>query len=186
MRTVHLYGSLGEQFGNQFRLDVSSLAETAQALGCQIPGFRAAFERGIYSVTCGPSQDEGLELDESLIKFGLPAGDIHIVPVPQGSGGAQGRGAGKLIAGVLVAAATSWMGGPAILVSLGVSTALAGVSSLLSPKKKDEKQRKSYMFDSVDNNIDQGDPVPVAIGRCMVSGLPISTGVTVADSNGYW
>ena len=51
MRTVHLYGSMAEQFGASFRLDVRSLAEAAHALGCQIPGFRKAIEDGRFRVT---------------------------------------------------------------------------------------------------------------------------------------
>ncbi|GEP11113.1 tail assembly protein [Methylobacterium gnaphalii] len=181
MRTVHLYGSMAERFGASFRLEVRSLAEAAQALGCQIPGFRKAIEDGRFRVTCGPTRTRGLRLDESLITFGLPAGDIHIVPVVRG---AKNGGLGKIIVGTLIAAATWWAGGPAWAISLGASVALTGASQLLAPKKKAEKEKKSFMFDGADNTAQQGGCVPLIIGTCMVNPVTISAGVTSSDSNG--
>ena len=183
MRTVHLYGSMAEQFGSSFRLDVRSLAEAAVALGVQLPGFRQAIEAGHFRVTCGPSLRKGLRLDNNLITFGLPAGDLHILPVARGAG--RGGGIGKIIVGTLIAVASFWVPvGGSFLASLGAGIALSGASTLLSPKKKNEKQKRSFMFDGVDNTLDEGGCVPVVIGTCMVNGKPASAGVTTSDSNG--
>lgn len=181
MRTVYLYGSMAEHFGASFRLDVRSLAEAAHALGCQIPGFRKAIEDGRFRVTCGASRSRGLRLDKDLITFGLPAGDLHIVPVVRG---AKNGGIGKIIIGTLIAAATWWAGGPAWLISIGASMALTGASQLLSPKKKNEPTKKSFMFDGADNTAEQGGGVPLIIGTCMVNPVTVSAGVTTSDSNG--
>lgn len=182
MRTIYLYGSMAEQFGPSFRLDVRSLAEAARALGCQIPGFRKAIEEGRFRVTCGASRSKGLRLDKDLITFGLPAGDLHIVPVVRG---AKNGGIGKIIIGTLIAAASFWVPfGGTFLASLGVSIALTGASQLLSPKKKNEPTKKSFMFDGADNTAEQGGGVPVIIGTCMVNPVTVSAGVTTSDSNG--
>ena len=181
MRTVHLYGSMAEQFGSSFRLDVRSLAEAARALGCQIPGFRRAIEEGRFRVTCGPSRSKGLRLDKDLITFGLPAGDLHIVPVVRG---AKSGGIGKIIAGTLIAAASFWVPGGGFLIGLAASVALTGASQLLSPKKKNEPTKKSFMFNGADNTAEQGGGVPVIIGTCMVNPVTVSAGVTTSDSNG--
>jgi predicted phage tail protein len=186
MRTVHLYGSMAEQFGPSFRLDVRSLAEAAHALGCQIPGFRRAIEEGRFRVTCGASRSRGLRLDQDLITFGLPAGDLHIVPVVRG---AKSGGIGKIIIGTLIAAAAwwnplGWTTAATMLGSLGASVALTGASQLLSPKKKNEPTKKSFMFDGADNTAEQGGGVSVIIGTCMVNPVTVSAGVTTSDSNG--
>lgn len=183
MRTVKLYGSLGQEFGQSFRLDVRSLAEAVQALGCQIPGFRQAIEAGRFRVTCGPSQRRGLGLGPDLISFGLPSGDIHVVPVVRGAG--RGGGLGKIIAGTLLVAASFFVPvGGSILLSLGAGLALSGASTLLAPKQKNQPNKRSYMFDGSTDSDVEGGCVPVIVGRCMVTGKPISAGVTTSDSNG--
>ncbi|ACL61030.1 tail assembly protein [Methylobacterium nodulans] len=184
MRTVRLYGALAAKFGACFRLDVRSLAEACRALGAQLPGFRQAIEEGRFRVVCGKSlrAKAALHLDKDLITFGLPAGDLHIVPVIRAR--KSGMSIGKIIVGTLIAVATWWMGGPAWLIGMGAMLALQGVSSLLSPKKKKEKEKKSYMFQGADNVSEQGIPVPLIYGRCMANPITISAGVTTANTNG--
>ncbi|ACL58438.1 tail assembly protein [Methylobacterium nodulans] len=184
MRTVRLYGSLAERFGASFRLDVRSLAEACRALGAQLPGFRQAIEDGRFRVVCGKSRrsKRALHLDKDLITFGLPEGDLHIVPVIRAR--KSGMSVGKIIVGTLIAVASFWIPGGQFLLGLGISLALQGVSSLLSPKKKTEKQKKSYMFQGADNVSEQGIPVPLIYGRAMVNPITISAGVTTANSNG--
>lgn len=183
LRTVHLYGGMAEAFGPSFRLAVRSLAEAVRALGCQLPGFRQAIEQGRFRVTCGPSRRRGLRLDNGLIGFGLPEGDLHIVPVARGAGG-KGGSVGKIIIGTLMAVASFWVPGGAFLMSAGVSLALTGASNLLAPKKKAEPTRKSYMFTGADGTSEQGGGVPLIIGTCMISPITVSAGVTTSDSNG--
>ncbi|MER2268255.1 tail assembly protein [Methylobacterium oxalidis] len=181
LRTVRLYGALAREFGPSFKLDVRSLGEACLALGSQIPGFRRAIEEGRFRVTCGASRGKGLRLGEEQISFGLPKGDLHIVPV---ASAAKSGGIGKIIVGTLIAAATWWAGGPMWLVGMGASLALTGVASLLTPKKKTETERRSYMFDGGNNTSDQGGCVPVPIGRCMLTGITISAGVMTDYGNG--
>ncbi|MGY2048924.1 tail assembly protein [Methylobacterium sp. JK268] len=184
LRTIRLYGSLAERFGPSFRLDVRSLAEACHALGCQIPGFRAAIEEGRFRVTCGTARRARTAVDVTpdLITFGLPAGDLHIVPVVRAR--KSGVGVGKIIVGTLIAAATWWMGGPGWLIGLGASLALSGVSTMLSPKPKEQKERKSYMFQGGDNVSEEGIPVPLCFGLCMANPITISAGVSVANTTG--
>lgn len=188
LRTVHLYGGMAAQFGHSFRLDVRSLAEAARALGCQLPGFRRAIEEGRFRVTCGPSRRRGLKLDKDLITFGLPEGDLHIMPVVRGAGG-KGGAIGKIIVGGLIAAASffvpaGWAFAANFLAGTGASLALSGVSNLLAPKKKNEPTKKSFMFNGAEGTSEQGGGVPLTIGTCMVNPITVSAGVTTSDSNG--
>lgn len=182
MRTVNLYGSMAEQFGRSFRLDVRSLSEAVRALSVQVPGFRKAVEDGLFRVTCGKSRVKGLGLNETLVDFGLPAGDLHVTPVVAGS---KNGGIGKIIAGTLLIAASFFVPvGGSILLSLGAGLALSGASTLLAPKKKTQPTKRSYMFDGSTDSDVEGGCVPVIVGRCMVTGKPVSAGVTTSDSNG--
>lgn len=51
LKTIKLYGVLAEQFGHQFKLDVSSTREAIRALSVLLPGFEKfmlhAHERGL-------------------------------------------------------------------------------------------------------------------------------------------
>lgn len=183
MRTIHLYGSLAKQFGPSFRMDVRSLAEACLAIGSQIPGFRKAIEEGRFRVTCGRARGDGFKLDKSLITFGLPAGDLHIVPVAKGGKSGTGAALGKVIVGTLIAVVAWSIPGGQFAVGIGAAMALSGASNLLSPRVKAAPNRRSYMADP-GNTSDQGGVVPLAIGRCMVSGITISAGVSTNYSSG--
>ncbi|MGG7524107.1 tail assembly protein [bacterium BS0013] len=183
MRTIHLYGSLAKEFGASFRMDVRSLAEACLAIGSQIPGFRKAIEEGRFRVTCGRARGDGFKLDKSLITFGLPAGDLHIVPVVKGGKSGTGANVGKIIVGTLIAAVAWSIPGGQFAVGIGAAMALSGAASLLAPKVKAAPNRRSYMGDA-GNTSDQGGPVPLIIGRCMVGSVTISAGVSTNYSSG--
>lgn len=182
MRTVHIYGSIGKKFGRKYRLMVDSVTEAVRLLCVQIPGLREAIEAGRFKISIGEARGKGILLDNDSVGVGLPAGDIHIAPVVQG--GKSGGGIGKIIIGTLLVAASFFVPvGGTILMSLGLSIGLAGVSQLLSPNKKSEKAKRSYM-DSGQQTGGQGNCVPITVGRFMTTPLVISAGVSVADSNG--
>ena len=69
MRTIRLYGALGEQFGRVWRLDVKSPAEAVRALCSQLPGFRQYLQKNSapgYRVM-GDKQDR----DRSTLELGM-------------------------------------------------------------------------------------------------------------------
>lgn len=188
MKTIRLYGALGERFGRVWRMDVKSGAEAVRALCSQLPGFRQYLQVNSapgYRVLCDTTSrgKEELALPTS-------AATIRIVPVVQG--------AGKGLGGIIVGAALIWasngtygwgeaMGATmsSIVQSVGISMVLGGVSSMLTktPKSGIEsvekaENRPSYAFDGAVNTAAQGNPVPWCYGGpIMVGSQVISAGL---------
>lgn len=162
MKTIYLHGHLKEQFGDSFRLSVSTAAEAVRALEANFPGkFFGAIRDGVYRVQRGPGQPD---ITEDQLRINTSSREIHIVPVIQGSGGGRkGKGFLGVVMGVaLIAAAVAFapaavgaggfmganlgaaVGAGGLFGSLtygnialwGAGLVLSGVSSLLSSTPK--------------------------------------------------
>lgn len=182
LRKIRLYGALGAKYGREFKISAFSVVEGVRLVAAQIPGLYDAIREGRFHVTVGDHRRRGVHMDEGTIEASLPAGDIHITPALRGG---KTGGLGKILVGTLLVAASFFVPvGGTFLASVGLSMALAGVSSLLAGQKKAQKQKRSYM-DSGQQTSDQGGCVPIVIGRFMATPKIISAGVTVNDSNGY-
>jgi hypothetical protein len=68
-------------------------------------------------------------------------------------------------------------------VNLGVQ----GISQLMAPDPStDADQEKSYLFNGAEQNIIEGDPVPVLYGRLRIPGQPVNFELTgITSSTGY-
>lgn len=83
------------------------------------------------------------------------------------SGSMAGIGAG------LAAAAATPVG--LIALSVAVNLALSGINQMMMPDpSSDSDQNSSYLFNGAEQNIVEGDPVPVLYGRLRVPGQPIA------------
>ena len=141
---------------------------------------------------------------EAEMLMNLQEGDVTITPIPAGSksGGAKifaaiailalvvvtGGGAALLAGGAEAAAASGWAvtagaaGGAATLsmpgmmaVMLAVNVGMMGLSQVMAPDPAtDADQEESYLFNGNQQNIVEGDPVPVLYGRLRVPGQPIN------------
>lgn len=192
MKTVILLGELGKRYGSRHLLDVKSPAEAIRALCANFKDF-ASFvssseERNVGYRVLNMREDVGED------ELHNPAGQrIAIVPVVAGSGGAFGK---ILLGAALIFAATFnpfiFLGGAPLLTGIvgqiafgvGVSLALNGVSQLLAPppkKEKDQEEKNSYIFNGAVNTTSQGQPVPLGYGRMIVGSAVISAGVNVED-----
>lgn len=115
MKTIRLYGSLGEKFGKVHKLDVHNPVEAIKALSANFPEFRQELLNNnqvmgykIYSGASDRSYPDGIC---------LPAdGTIRIVPIIQGSGKSFGM--------ILVGAFLIWATGG--LAFAGLGTGLLG------------------------------------------------------------
>lgn len=190
LRTVRLYGHLGERFGREHRFAVASAAEAVRALRANFPGIDTALvgHRPGYRVWVGGAARGPQDL------WTPGAGPIRIVPVVAG---AKNKGPLQIILGAaLIAApfafpglaATAFAGTTlgAISTSLGISMVLGGVSSLLfSPPRAETgaterpESRPSYIFDGPVNTTVQGNPVPIGYGRLRVGSQVVSAGLSV-------
>ncbi|WP_115046995.1 tail assembly protein [Xanthomonas arboricola] len=190
VRTVRLYGVLRAKFGKEFRLAVASAAEAIRALSVQLPGFQAflmgAKDRGLtFAVFNGRRNLAEDQLHD-------PPGDdaIRIAPVLQGSkrGGVLQTIVGTVlvVAGaVLTAYGIGLIGIP--LVNAGAAMVIGGVVQMLSPTQKglgtqdSPDNRPSYAFNGPVNVQAQGNPVPLAYGRCWIGSAVISGGIFAED-----
>ena len=189
-RKVYLQGELGDKFGNEFSMNVSSFGEAIRCLDANFSGFKKylidADEKGIgfiCEVAGEPVQDER----ELLLEYS--EGDMIISAIPAGSG----KGAGKFIAGVVLLFVGFKLFGPAmaammaggaptaagiagvLTVSIGINLAMTGIAEMLAPDPSvDNDQDESYLFQGTGQTLIEGDPVPVLYGKLRVPGRPIS------------
>lgn len=96
-----------------------------------------------------------------------------------GSGSTMAAYAGMMTGGALSVAGV--VGGIGMM--LGMSLAMAGIQQLMAPDPSvDEAAPQSYLFNGSEQNIIEGDPVPVLYGELRVPGRPISFAIANAGS----
>ncbi|MFX7283633.1 tail assembly protein [Acinetobacter baumannii] len=161
LKTIKLYGILGQKFGREFKLDVANTREAMRALSVQIAGFEHfmthAHEQGlafaIFLKGKGSGNKRGKKrpaiydhetkrlitgdnIGEEQLDMSTEADTIHIVPRVMGAGG--NNGILQLVLGAILIAASFIPGiGQAAQVALigaGAGMAMGGVASMLMPK----------------------------------------------------
>lgn len=200
MRKIYLEGDLGNQFIPEIDADVSSVQEALRLIDSNFPSFKA------YLVECQEKnigftiEAAGNFLDEEDLIFPVSEGDIIISPIPAGSK----SGGAKILAAVLIIALTFATGGFAVAPSLstmfasagsivgggaistgmlfglsvGLNLAIVGIQQLMAPDPSvDDSAPQSYMFNGSEQNIVEGDPVPLLYGELKVPGRPIAFSV---------
>lgn len=202
MANVVLHGALKREFGGPFRLDVATPAEAFRALEANFPGrFFAMIRDGVYKIVRG-DRKRGLQLgaDELTLRLGDDT-QLHVTPIPKGSGRKGGVKAviGVAILAVAVVASGGTAAGMAGVVAegtgmaglglgvtygnialFGLTMALSGISMMLSPQPKAtelEDQKQSYLFNGPVNLTEQGGAVPLIYGRVRVGSTTISAGI---------
>ena len=198
LRNVYLEGELGDKYGHFFQIEAEKPAEVFQCLEGNFSDFRKylidCHEKDIgFTVEVGGTP---IEKEEELL-LNLYEGDIFITPVPAGSK----SGAGKIFAAIAIAALFAIPGGQLfatqayaasaagvaagatagfttaglIVASLALNLAMTGIQQLMAPDPSvDSDQDESYLFNGPEQNIVEGDPIPVLYGRLRVPGQPIS------------
>ena len=161
LKTIKLYGILGQKFGREFKLDVANTREAMRALSVQIAGFEHfmlhAHEQGlrfaVFLKRKNSSNKRGKKrpaiydhetkrlitgdnIGEEQLDMHTEADTIHIVPRVMGAGG--NNGILQLVLGAILIAASFIPGiGQAAQVALigaGAGMAMGGVASMLMPK----------------------------------------------------
>ncbi|MBD0452101.1 tail assembly protein [Acinetobacter baumannii] len=161
LKTIKLYGILGQKFGREFKLDVANTREAMRALSVQIAGFEHfmlhAHEQGlrfaVFLKRKNSSNKRGKKrpaiydhetkrlitgdnIGEEQLDMNTEADTIHIVPCVMGAGG--NNGILQLVLGAILIAASFIPGiGQATQVALigaGAGMAMGGVASMLMPK----------------------------------------------------
>lgn len=194
MKRVILVGELGEKFGKEFNLSISTSAEAIRALAANFRGFEKYIadcgEKGIgFKILVG---NDHINKNEELF-YPVGKSDISIVPVIAGGGSAAERifvgaaliGLSFTPLGAFELGASATLGG--LFFGVGSALALGGVVQLLSPPPRVESPNEpadntpSYYFGGPVNTTAQGEPVPICYGTVLVGSQIISAGIIAQD-----
>lgn len=190
VKTIRLYGVLGERFGRVHPMAVSSPIEALKALSVMIPGFQQFMleskGRGLtFAVFEGK---RNLRKDD--LQLQANGNDIRIAPVIMGSKKAGMfqtiLGAVLVVAGAVLSF-TPFAAASPYLYMTGASMMLGGVVQMLSPmqgglaSRQDPDNKPSYAFGGPVNTIAQGNPVPILYGKRRIGGAIISAGIYAED-----
>jgi predicted phage tail protein len=188
-RKIYLEGELADKFGKELNANVSSVREALLLINANYPDFKKYLVDS-HDAGVGFAIDvAGIQVEEDDIILPLAEGDITIMSVPAGS---KGSGVMKIIAAIAIIAfmltpvgqALFFTGvGPGaglnlagyVAAGFAVNLAMAGIQQLMAPDPSvDEQSPQSYLFNGSEQNIIEGDPVPVLYGELRVPGRPIS------------
>lgn len=198
MREVRLYGALGREFGRVHRLAVATTAEAVQALCVVLPGFERAFlgsgGAAQYHVFVGRGAGRAAI---TLPQASDPVGRTEPIRIVPAIAGAKRGGLLPILLGAALLFVAPYLGGLAsstlvggtiasVGMSIGKALILGGVVALLSPQNRQGVASKaentpSYNFDGPVNTTQEGLPVPLGYGRCVVGGAVISAGISTSD-----
>lgn len=187
MNRVILHGSLGEEFGSEFLLDLDTPRCAIRALATQMPGFYERLSQGHWQVVRGAMED-GQRLDAESLSLGMADADLHIVPTLHGAG----NDVGKVIVGAAMIGAAFMVPGfsaatTAMLAGAGAGILVAGVTMMLTPLpdtgdyESKEADSQSFLFNGPVNVNKQGVPVPLVYGEVITGSVVISAGIRAED-----
>ena len=188
MREIRIYGKLAKFLKRRvFHAEVGSVAEAIRFLVTNFPQVEAHMMEQHYRVSLDSAD---VELEE--IHYPVGSETIKIVPVIAGAGAVGRIIAGvALIAGALLIPGFAAWAGPtayALIIGVGASLALGGVSQLLTPVPaapggldSPDDPRKSYSFSSIQNTSRSGTPCPIVYGETIVGSIVISAGIDISQ-----
>lgn len=194
MRTIHLYGKLGKDFGTSHRFAVDTVAEAIEALRANFPKFFDAIRHGFYRVVVGKTSRNGMALDEAMLPgFKLGQQDLHIVPVVKGR---KRGGIGKIIAGIALIGLSMVTGGAFMSATLfgsttvgsaigqiGLGLTLTGVASFISPQQEAPDDKKSFTMTGPTTTTREGGIVPIVYGRVWTGGTMINGSLSIRSED---
>ena len=201
MRTIHLEGEMGRLFGTNFQVYAPAVKDVLSLLEANFPNFKK------YLVGCH-EKDIGFTIDvadnhldyEAEMLMKLNEGDITITPMAAGSKSALGKILAAIALIVIMVTPglreTFFAGGGGGLFGLGtltvpgkifaymaVNLAMMGIQQMMAPDPaSDSDQEESYLFNGAEQNIVEGDPVPLLYGKLRVPGQPVSFEIAGIDS----
>lgn len=206
MRTVHLHGRLGKEFGASHRFDVSTAGEALRALNCAFPGrFVKAIQEGYYKIVRGDKRS-GMQLDLDLVnQFNLGIADLHIFPIVKGAKSSTAKGTAKVVLGAALVGSAIFMSGGVLatplaasgilsgttygtVAAIGLGLALSGASTLLTKPAGQDTQASNALSangGNIGNSGRQGNAIPLIYGELLVGSTPIEAWSDVEDINVY-
>jgi predicted phage tail protein len=193
MLKVCLHGLLGDKFGSDWNLKVSSVKEAVRAIeansNCLYKFLREKDHEGIaYKVVAGdPDGNESYYLSEEDLEVNIAhKREIHIIPYLSGAGDALMGILNVILGVILIVVAIVFTAGLGmwLLILAGALMIIGGALMLLmdSPDPGDYSSRRSplqystasFHFSGYENVAQQGLPVPLGYGRAIVGTKVIS------------
>ncbi len=186
LKTVKLYGHLGQRFGKVHHLDVADARDAVRALSALHRGFQQALvahRHGYRVILDNAPMCDHLELQ-------LPAREIKFVPVVAGAG----HGLGEVILGAVLIVASFYSGGltaagltageasavGGMALSMGMTMVMTGIAQALAKPPAQATYSNSYDLAPA-NTTQQGSPVPVLYGRRIVGSFIASASLQAYD-----
>lgn len=179
MKTIRLYGVLGNLFGREHKLEVQTPREAIHAMGILFPGFKKFLINSGYVYAVFVNKNN---IGEKELEF-KSAGTLRIAPIIAGS---KAGGVLQTIIGASLIAA-SFIPGFQVLMPIGISMVLGGIVQMLSPQPHGLKQRQgdanapSYAFGGAVNTSAAGNPVGLYYGKRLIGGAIVSAGNYTED-----
>jgi len=188
-RRIHLQGELKDLYVDSIVSESSSVQEVVKLLEANFPSMRKYFidchEKGVgFEIIDG---NKVLEENQELTNP-LEGEDLYITAVPAGA-----KYFKKIFGAILlVILAFSPLGPIAFLgttvgslaMSLAINLAVSAISDLLAPDPATDKSAPAaYLFSGSEQNIVEGDPVPILYGQLEIPGRPISFSVTNSSAS---
>jgi predicted phage tail protein len=206
LRTIHLHGRLGKEFGPSYRFDVVTAGEALRALNCAFPKrFVQAISEGYYKVVRGDKRN-GMQLDLDLINdLKLGMADLHIIPVVKGAASKTAKGTTKIVLGAALVGGAIFMSGGVLatplaasgilsgttygtVAAIGLGLALSGASTLLTKPASPSTEASNALSvngGNIGNSGQQGNAIPLIYGECLVGTTPIQVWSDVEDIDVY-
>jgi len=92
---------------------------------------------------------------------------------------------GTSVAAAIASGATLIPGGMMVAM-LGVNLAMMGLTEMSMPDAGDMESDPSFLFNGANNNIEQGQPVPLLYGTMKIGGTPLSQGFKSGELKGTY
>lgn len=184
---VILDGPLGKAFGREWDLAVCTPNDALSMVEANKPGVfswirRNAAKYANYRVTITDKKGKRIKVDSDT--YGLQRSQpamIRFSPLTTGAGAAA-----RIVVGVVLLVVSYFFPPLATyLVPAAIGLIVGGMIELLSPRpKKADKGTSddgvtSYYFNGPVNTTQQGIPVPLVYGRCLVGSQSVSASITI-------
>ena len=182
MVKIRLLGELGEKFGREFDLEISTPREAIKAIGYQIDGFFdyliSSAEHGVGYRVIVPASIEGLL--ENQLEDRFSGGYLTISPEI-----AQGGAVGRILLGVILIGVSFFLPGAILGISsltiglAGAALVLGGIATLLTPREEPKSSGQTTFGAFQSDGTSQGKCMPLRYGEGWCQLLRISGRITV-------
>jgi predicted phage tail protein len=168
---VHLHHPLSDQFGALHHFNIHTPLEALVAIDANYPSFLREFQKvPEYWIVVDGDLKHYSDFKDPEMKFQVHH-EVHFVPKVEGNAFLGTALVGAIFPSLVGTTAATILGG---LLMAGV---FIGLSLLLAPKTKKEKETKkdeNYAFSGPENVTAQGVPVPLLYGRCHCGSVVVS------------